>query len=86
MPSCQQVKRRGVVGRPRKIWNNVLLSDAQSLNMRRPYSVAQSQSAWKAKTVMTHTKLMLEDVLVMNCCAIRDVGRYMLSLAFLPAG
>ena len=46
-----QVKGRGVVGRPRKIWNDVLWSDTQSLNIRRPYTVAQNKFAWKAKTV-----------------------------------
>ena len=31
-----QVKGRVVVGRPRKIWNDVLLTDTQSLNITRP--------------------------------------------------
>ena len=39
-----QVKRRGFVGRPRKIWNNVLLSDTQSLNIARPHSDAHSDA------------------------------------------
>ena len=30
-----QFKGRGTVGRPRKFWNNVLLSDTQRLNIRR---------------------------------------------------
>ena len=50
-----QVKGRGVVGRSRKIWNDVLLSDTQSLNITRPHSDVQSESAWKAKTVIPHT-------------------------------
>ena len=52
---CGQVKDRGVVGRPRKIWNDVLLSDTQSLNITRPHSDAQNKSAWKAKTVIART-------------------------------
>ena len=35
-----QVKGTGVVGRPRKIWNDVLLSDIQSLNIAHPHSDA----------------------------------------------
>ena len=36
---------------PEKKWNDVLLSDTQCLNIRRPYTVAQKKkSAWKAKT------------------------------------
>ena len=50
-----QVKGRGVVGRPRKIWNDVLLSDTHCLNIRRPHSDAQNRSAWKAKTVVART-------------------------------
>ena len=50
-----QVKGRGAVGRPRKIWNDVLLSDTQSLNITRPHSDAQKKSAWKAKTVIART-------------------------------
>lgn len=38
-------KGRGVVGRPRKVWNDVLLSDTQRLNIRRPHSLAQDKSA-----------------------------------------
>ena len=50
-----QVKGKGVVGRPRKIWNDVLLSDTQRLNIRRPHTDAQNKSAWKAKTVIART-------------------------------
>ena len=35
------VKGRGVVGLPRKIWNDVLLSDTHSLNIRRPHCDAK---------------------------------------------
>ena len=37
------------------IWNDILLSDTHSLNITRPYSDAQSRSAWKAKTVIART-------------------------------
>ena len=50
-----QVQGRGAVGRPRKIWNDVLLFDTHSLNIRRPYTDAQNRSAWKAKTVIART-------------------------------
>ena len=50
-----QVKGRGVVGRPREIWNDVLLSDTQSLKITRPHSDAQNKSAWKEKTVIART-------------------------------
>lgn len=51
---------KGIVDRVRKIWSDVLLSDSQRLNIRRPYSVAQNKAAWKAKTVTVCTKLMPE--------------------------
>lgn len=50
-----QVKGRGVVGRPRKLWNDVLLSDTHSLNIRRPHHDAQNKSAFEAKTVIART-------------------------------
>ena len=50
-----QVKGGGVVGRPQKIWNDVLLSDTQILNITCPHSDAQNKSAWKAKTVIART-------------------------------
>ena len=64
-----QVKGRGVVGRPRKIWNDVLLSDTQSLNITSPHSLvqhlqdvhsdAQDKSAWKAKTVIARIIIII---------------------------
>ena len=58
----RHVKGIGVVGPPRKTWNDVLLSDIHSLNIRRPYSDAHH--AWKAKTVIAHTCSMLESVII----------------------
>lgn len=50
-----QVKGKGVVGRPRKMWNDLVLADAHSLNSRHPYVDAQNNSAWKEKTVIART-------------------------------
>ena len=40
-----QVKGSKPPGRPRKIWNDVVLSDFQQLSIIRPYRDAQNQSA-----------------------------------------
>ena len=50
-----QVKGPGHVGKPRKIWNDVVLSDIHHLSISRPYQVAQSKSAWRAQTCSTRT-------------------------------
>ena len=50
-----QVKGKRAVGRPRTIWNDVLLSDTHSLNIRRPHYDAQNKSAWRAQTVIART-------------------------------
>ena len=42
-------------GRPRKIWNDIVLSDFQQLNIIRPYRHAQNKSAWRDRTWATHT-------------------------------
>ena len=50
-----QVKGSNAPGRPRKIWNDIVLSDPQQLNIKRPYRDAQDKSAWRDKTWVTHT-------------------------------
>ena len=50
-----QVKGLKPPGRPRKIWNDIVLSDFQQLNIKRPYRDAQNKSAWRDKTWATHT-------------------------------
>ena len=50
-----QVKRSNPRGRPRKIWNDTVLSDLHQLNIKRPYRDAQNKSAWRDKTKARHT-------------------------------
>ena len=50
-----QVKGSNPPGRPRKIWNDIVLSDFQQLNIRRPYRDAQDKPAWRDRTCATHT-------------------------------
>ena len=50
-----QVKGSKPPGRPRKIWNDIVLSDFQQLNIIRPYRDAQNKSAWRDRTWATHT-------------------------------
>ena len=50
-----QVKGSNPPGRPRKIWNDIVLSDLQQLNIKRPYRDVQHKSAWQDKTWATHT-------------------------------
>ena len=50
-----QVKGNPPVGRPRKIWNDIVLSDFQRLNIQRPYRDAQNKPAWRDRTWATHT-------------------------------
>ena len=50
-----QVKGPGHVGKPRKILNDVVLSDIHHLSIPRPYTVAQNKSAWRAQTYSTRT-------------------------------
>ena len=50
-----QVKGSHPPGRPRKIWNDIVLSDFQQLNILRPYRDAMNKPAWRDKTCATHT-------------------------------
>ena len=50
-----QVKGSNPPGRPRKIWNDIVLSDFQQLNIRCPYRDAQDKPAWRDRTCATHT-------------------------------
>ena len=50
-----QVKGSTPPGRPRKIWNDIVLSDFQLLNITRPYRDAQNKPAWRERTWATHT-------------------------------
>ena len=50
-----QVKGSTPPGRPRKIWNDSVLSDFQLLNITRPYRDAQNKPAWRERTWATHT-------------------------------
>ena len=50
-----QVKGSNPPGRPRKIWNDIVLSDFQQLNINRPYRDAQNKPAWRDRTWATHT-------------------------------
>ena len=50
-----QVKGPGHIGKPRKMWNDVVLSDIHHLSISRPYQVAQNKSAWRAQTCPTRT-------------------------------
>ena len=49
-----QVKGRGVAGPPRKICNDILLPDTQSLNITCPHSDAPNKSAWKVLIFSVH--------------------------------
>ena len=42
-------------GRPRKIWNDIDLSDFHKLNFTRPFRDAQNKPAWQNKPCATHT-------------------------------
>ena len=50
-----QVTGSNPPGRPRKIWNDIVVSDFQQLNIKRPYRDAQNKSAWRDRTWATHT-------------------------------
>ena len=50
-----QVKGSTPPGRPRKTWNDIVLSDFQLLNITRPYRDAQNKPAWRERTWATHT-------------------------------
>ena len=50
-----QVKGTKCRGRPRSIWNDVVLCDLHHLNIRRPFRDAQDKPAWRARTCATHT-------------------------------
>ena len=50
-----QVKGPGHVGKPRDIWNNVVLSEIHRVSIYRPYQVAQNKSAQRAQTCSTCT-------------------------------
>ena len=54
-PAAVLTKGPGHVGKPRTIWNDVVLSDIHHLSMSRPYQVAQNKSAWRAQTCFTRT-------------------------------
>ena len=45
-----QVKGPGHVGKPSKVWNDVVLSGIHHLSISRPYQVAQNKSAWRGQT------------------------------------
>ena len=59
-----QVKGQSHVGKPRSIWNNVVLSDIHHLSISRPYQVAQNKSAWRAQTCSTPTESWLASVVI----------------------
>ena len=44
--------------KPRKIWNNIVMSDLHSLNIRGPYHDAQDKPAWQARACATHLVLL----------------------------
>ena len=50
-----QAKGSTPPGRPGKIWNDIVLSDLQQLNIKRPERDAENKPAWRDRTWATHT-------------------------------
>ena len=60
-----QVKVPGHVGKPIKIWKDVVLSDIHHLSISHPYQFAQNKSAWRARTCSTRTWPWLASVVIL---------------------
>ena len=60
-----QVKGPTPRGRPKKVWNNVVLSDFHKLDINCPYRDAQNRPAWRDRTWgHTHLAHVLECVII----------------------